>query len=416
MIEIADASPTIDVLPAEYIRLLGYPRGWTLEGRALELADAARAWYAEHGRPWMYARHAGALAPDADGRIRIGGVPFSSARLDKARREAGADAAILAAVSAGPELEAEAQRRWQDGKPDEYFFLEVYGSAVVEHLVTTMGARLCAWADSEGLAVLPHDSPGYPDWTIEEQQRLLAAINGGRPAPIAVDAFDTGMLQPKKSLLAVFALTRMTAGIRDLKDLIPCELCAYPGCQFRRAPYRRAPNAADPELSLVTSAAAAAETAAAPLDSNARYTINAKALRRWSQERLVLTPRADGTTAALFRYEGTTCTNMGRPLEFHYHVTLGSRADGYPILDERCEPAPGDTGHTHMCRYLTSAGPLMAAIRDERPLAGRPLNDVLTWTRATSSAGCYCEPLSRTHKWGLVLETIHFALAQAETS
>ena len=26
-------------------------------------------------------------------------------------------------------------------------------------------------------------------------------------------------------------------------------------------------------------------------------------------------------------------------------------------------------------------------------------------------AGCYCEPASRKHKWGLVLETIHFALA-----
>jgi hypothetical protein len=29
-----------------------------------------------------------------------------------------------------------------------------------------------------------------------------------------------------------------------------------------------------------------------------------------------------------------------------------------------------------------------------------------------SSAGCYCEPNSRTYKWGLVLETIHFALAR----
>ncbi len=67
-----------------------------------------------------------------------------------------------------------------------------------------------------------------------------------------------------------------------------------------------------------------------------------------------------------------------------------------------------------MCRYLTSADRLMAAIRDERPLAGRPLNEVLDWARGTSAAGCYCEPESRTHKWGLVLETIHFALARDE--
>jgi hypothetical protein len=31
---------------------------------------------------------------------------------------------------------------------------------------------------------------------------------------------------------------------------------------------------------------------------------------------------------------------------------------------------------------------------------------------ASASAGCYCEPESRLHKWGLVLETIHYALAR----
>jgi hypothetical protein len=38
------------------------------------------------------------------------------------------------------------------------------------------------------------------------------------------------------------------------------------------------------------------------------------------------------------------------------------------------------------------------------------------WTRPASPAGCYCEPDSRLHKWGLVLETIHYALAQESTS
>ena len=36
------------------------------------------------------------------------------------------------------------------------------------------GARLCAWADAERVAVLPHYSPGYPDWDIDEQPRLLS--------------------------------------------------------------------------------------------------------------------------------------------------------------------------------------------------------------------------------------------------
>ena len=58
--------------------------------------------------------------------------------------------AVLVAVSAGRECEDEARGLWQEGKPDEYFFMEMYGSAVVEHLVAVANGRLCAWADRKG--------------------------------------------------------------------------------------------------------------------------------------------------------------------------------------------------------------------------------------------------------------------------
>ena len=57
-IELASTHPDVNVLPEEYLRLLGYPRGWVLEGRALELANWARDWYLRNGRPWFYARQA----------------------------------------------------------------------------------------------------------------------------------------------------------------------------------------------------------------------------------------------------------------------------------------------------------------------------------------------------------------------
>ncbi|HEX9106332.1 MAG TPA: hypothetical protein VF832_03880, partial [Longimicrobiales bacterium] len=164
MIRFSDTSPDVTVQPTEYRRLLGYPRGRELDERALELAEGARLWYARHGRPWVYAREASSLdLTEGDG-VVIDGVRFTSPRLHRTLRDAGADGAVLVAISAGPELEREAQRLWRDEKPDEYFFLEVYGSAVVEHLATMAGARLCAAADGRGQAVLPHYSPGYPGW------------------------------------------------------------------------------------------------------------------------------------------------------------------------------------------------------------------------------------------------------------
>jgi hypothetical protein len=57
---------------------------------------------------------------------------------------------------------------------------------------------------------------------------------------------------------------------------------------------------------------------------------------------------------------------------------------------------------------------LMVAIDHEKPLHGQRLDDVLAWERPLMGAGCYCEPASRKHKWGIVLETIHYALAQEQ--
>jgi hypothetical protein len=401
MFELIDTTPDANVEPAEYTRLLGFPPHKVLEDRSRELADWARDWYAKHGRPWIYARQVGQLELSS-GAIGIDGSSFTSKRLLDTLRQADAHSAFVVAISAGEELEKHAHEVWTQEKPDEYFFLEIYGSAVVERLTTVAGAKLCAWADTKGLAILPHYSPGYPEWDIIDQAALLELIDPKR-LPGSLKVFDTGMLLPKKSLLGVFGVTRHVDRVKRLSDLVPCHSCSFGPCEYRRAPYRGA-MVAMPEI----------ESLAAPLARNAKYSTNAKALARWAGERLSLTPHDDGSIHACFRYDGTTCTNMGRPLTFHYDVILGSRSEGYPIREARCAPAPGDAGHRAMCKYIENADRLMSSIEREKPLVGQKLNDVLTWKRASNPAGCYCDESSREHKWGLVLETIHFALANAE--
>lgn len=410
-IELAGTLPRVDVLPEEYARLLGYPRGRVLEGRARELADWARDWYAVNGQPWFYARQVEDLALHDDS-ILIDGEPFHGSRLRTAIEQASAHSAIVVAVGAGPQAEAEARQCWQADKPDEYFFLEVFASAVVEHLTTWIGSRLCDWAEQRGMAVLPHSSPGYTGWDIAEQPRLLALLQRTRtqPFPSSVEAFDSGMLRPKKTQLAVFGLTHYTERLRSLRDLVPCENCAFGPCQYRRAPYRHAVQPAAAQ-SLVTQS-----PSIAVLARDAQYTVNRKALERWAMERLVIRPLPDGSLDIDFRYDGTTCSNMGRPLSFLYNVKLGPRAQGYPIREQHCAPAPGDTGHEAMCKYRDDPDFLLSSIAAEKPLNGQPLNAALTWCREPNPAGCYCDPVSRAHKWGLVLETIHYALVQREVS
>ncbi len=403
-LELADTRVVVNVLPEEYIRLLGYPRGYVMEGRALELATWARDWYAEHGQPWVYARQVERFTVDGD-TICVDGERFASARLKNTLEQAGAHSVILVAVGAGAKAEEEAGRLWQEEKPDEYFFLEMFASAVVERLTTTTGGRLCDWAEQHGMAVLPHYSPGYPEWDVAQQPRLLQLIRRTEREefPSRLESLESGMLRPRKSQLAVFGLTRHTERLRRLTDLVSCENCSFGPCQYRRAPYRRPPRGYGERVGDRTA-----------LDQDAAYCVNRKALQRWAQERLTMEECPDGSVNAVFRYDGTTCTNMGRPLAFEYNVKLGPREEGYPIREQRCAPAAGDTGHTHMCEYIADPEGVMGAVEREKPLRGERLNAVLSWRREANGAGCFCETASRRHKWGLVLETIHYALAQKE--
>jgi len=240
MFSLIETNPEVEIQEAEYQRLLGYPKGHSLEGRARELADGARTWFAKNGRPWIWAREVSSLELKNE-KACLGGVEFSSKRLREILFEAQAHSALLVAVSAGKECEEHAREQWNADKPDEYFFLETYGSAVVEQLITVASSHICAWADENKMAALPHFSPGYFGWDVAEQLPLwgLFQKNFDGDFPGELEVLDSGMLRPKKSLLAVIGLTRDLEKAKRFRKLIPCEDCSLRNCRYRRAPYRR---------------------------------------------------------------------------------------------------------------------------------------------------------------------------------
>lgn len=397
--ETFDAQPEFRVQEAEYRRLLGYPSGHTPGGRVQELMAWARDWYAQHGRPWTYHRRVELQA--GGGALQLDGVEFASPRLQEHFAHHQATGAVLVAASAGPECEEHARALWNEGKPDEYFFLEIYGSAVVEDLVARTSGRLCDVASHDRLMAVPHYSPGYAGWDVAEQNRLHALIlegmHGALPGPLEV--LSSGMLRPKKSLLAVFGLA--PAAERPAALATPCEGCSFSPCRYRRAAYRHVVGPV-PDRPPGQSQTAPAVP---------QYTVNARALRKWAAERVSLAPQADGTLEAVFRFDGTTCSHQS--LAFDYRVRLSGPANGNVILGSSCAPAPDDEGHKLTCSYLAAAEDHLHEIAAERPLVGRPLDEVFAWSRESAPSGCHCAPASRAHKWGLALEAIHYALAQA---
>jgi hypothetical protein len=406
MFELLDARPPDEVKAAEFERLLGYPADHILGAREIELAAGARDYFRRNGRPWIYVREVELFR--ADKSLRLDGVEFNSQRLSDYLSQAGAARAVLVAVSAGRTCEEQARRLWDESKPDEYFFLEVFASAVVEQLIAGVSGRICALAEREGLIAVPHYSPGYTGWDIADQGKLFDLITGGmaQPFPERLEVLPSGMLNPKKSLLAVVALTARTSQNLATPRLVPCEACSFSPCQYRRAPYRHSIAAAP--VSRVGG------QGTAPGARAQIYSVNARALKKWARERVRLEYRKDGAVDAHFRFDGTTCSNQGRPLAFDYHVALQASSDGYSIVHMDCQPAPGDEGYRQMCAFLSDGEALMREIHEDQPLRGRPLNDVLSWDRASAPSGCYCSADSRAHKWGLALEAIHYALGQTD--
>ena len=308
-----------------------------MSGRVRELADAARQWYAENGRPWFYARQIGRAGtggrnsarrrngiflPTTSRSIRGGaGGQSGAGRGERGQGMRGTRATALAGVEAG--------RIFLSWKCSARRSSSIWSRSPAD--------RICGWADQNGAAALPHYSPGYSGWDISDQIKLWNLIRqtGARHFNGKLEVLETGMLRPKKSLLAVFGVTRNLEKARSLAKLIPCENCSLPNCQYRRAPYRHAPPQIEDVRALLASAFDGfnRQKNISVLNSNAKYSINPRALEKWANERLQLESTGDGSIEARFRYEGTTCSNMGRALEFDYRVKLAPPGDDYRILE-----------------------------------------------------------------------------------
>lgn len=210
------------VAPEEYARLLGLPRGQPLTGVVAERADAARRWYADHGRPWLATRR---LAVEAlEGRVPT--------------RRTDSHAIVAFVVTAGGAVEVESRRLWQAGRPDESFFLERLAAAVTEQLGRWAALHVCRRAGESGETAVFNGSPGCAGWAIEDQEWLMNLLfDGSARAEAPVRLLPSGMLSPVHSQAGVLGLTAR-APLGTPADA--CRECDLAGCGFRRGPFQGA--------------------------------------------------------------------------------------------------------------------------------------------------------------------------------
>jgi hypothetical protein len=222
----------------ELLRLLGMPRGRELEGELRARAEAARAWYATHGRPYLAARRVEVHGLESAGVRLTDGTRLRSARLAQSLREARGHAVIVLAVSAGREVAEEVTRAWAGDRPDDAYFLDRFAVAVTEALVLQAAGGLCRTASAADETLLSPHSPGCADFEIGEQHRLMALL-GGEPAAAErvalgpVELLPSGALDPPHTLLAVLGVTRDARAAATPEAF--CRSCELDPCAYRRA-------------------------------------------------------------------------------------------------------------------------------------------------------------------------------------
>ena len=229
----APAELAADVDDREYLRLLGLPRGRSLEGELAARAGGARSWYAVNWRPFLAFRRSGIVKVDASSVTLADGTRFASAALADRLKSGDAHALVALAATAGPEVAKEAQRLWTEDKPDEAYFLDRFAVAVTERLVFHAARVICRASEKDGETLLPHLSPGCGHWDLADQHRLMGLLTEDvHLGPMEI--LPSGALRPPHPVLAAFGVTGGQVRIAP-QDL--GRACDLDPCTFRRAPF-----------------------------------------------------------------------------------------------------------------------------------------------------------------------------------
>jgi len=199
----------------EIERLLGLPRGTSADARTAATIEEARAFLARRGGSWCRVRFLPGESPMRELRAALG--------------------TIVVAASAGPALDAHVDTDWGAGRPDRAYAFDRVGAAIVEHLVVR-AARDCATALlPHGLRITARSSPGCEGTSLDGQRRSFELLTapGEPPLPGPLRLFDSGMLAPRLSQIAVFAVDA-GAGGGTLPEGATCVRCTYAPCSVRR--------------------------------------------------------------------------------------------------------------------------------------------------------------------------------------
>ncbi|OGX35720.1 MAG: hypothetical protein A3I43_02850 [Omnitrophica WOR_2 bacterium RIFCSPLOWO2_02_FULL_50_19] len=142
--------------------------------------------------------------------IKAGEVRFPEAKLvikspALAKRLKGAQKAALFACTIGGDLADKVNGYVAKGEIARATVLDAVGSEAAEALADRIDDAIKAKAKEEGYAAVARFSPGYGDWTIFDQAKILKILRSGK---IGVKATKSYIMVPEKSVTACIGLIK----------------------------------------------------------------------------------------------------------------------------------------------------------------------------------------------------------------
>jgi len=148
---------------------------------------------------------------------------------DIVRHLSGCSQAVLLAATLGAEADA-LIHRWKRVDITRSLILDACATQFIEGYCDEIQQQICAEAAASNLVATWRFSPGYGDFSLDIQPKILEALNASRR--IGLTCTEHFIMLPRKSVTAVIGLTG-EAGFNDKAD---SQTGAFGGRRFDSAP------------------------------------------------------------------------------------------------------------------------------------------------------------------------------------
>lgn len=214
---------TRDIDRGEVLRYLGYGRH-EADWRVMDLVEQCIEELGREASP-LYLCRDYPLALGQEGLVDAGVFITRSRNLAKNLADCGLILVFAATLGTGADYLIGKYNRLQMSKA---VVMQAAAAAMIEEYCDQVCAGLKAYYEADGWYLRPRFSPGYGDFPLDCQSRLLDCLEAGKR--IGIKLTDSLLMMPSKSVTAVMGASRKPYRC----DVKGCEGCGKKDCAYRR--------------------------------------------------------------------------------------------------------------------------------------------------------------------------------------